>query len=102
MKNLPELQPPIWKRYTPLIRYHSARTGMSYLTEVSLEDQFGSLEVFQTGLGFVPNLIRAQSLLPRLIDAQSIKERSILQDASLSRLQKQQILLRIAASREDP
>src|SRR5215469_4271403 len=76
--------------------------GMSFLTEVPLEEQFGPLEVFQTGLGFVPNLIRAQSLLPRLIEAQAIKEHAILlQNAALSRIQKEQILLCVAADRED-
>jgi len=75
---------------------------MSFLSEVALEIQFGPFEVFQKGFGFVPNLIRAQSLLPRLIEAQAIKERVIrLQDAALSRIQKEQILLSIAASRND-
>src|SRR5215469_6282688 len=74
---------------------------MSLLTEVPLEDQFGPLAVFQKGLGFVPNVIRAQSSLPRLIEAQALKERAIaLQDAALSSIPKEQILLPIAGLRE--
>lgn len=75
---------------------------MSFLTEVPLEHQSGPLEVFQKGFGFVPNLVRAQSLLPRLIEAHAVKERGIrLRDAALSRVQKEQILLCIAGIRRD-
>jgi hypothetical protein len=37
---------------------------MSFLREVQLEEEFGPSVVFREVLGFLPNLIRAQSLLP--------------------------------------
>jgi RNA polymerase sigma-70 factor (ECF subfamily) len=75
---------------------------MGFLSEVPLEDRFGPLEVFQNGFGCIPNLVRAQSLLPRLIEAHGIKERAIrLHDGALSRIQREHILLCVAASRLD-
>jgi RNA polymerase sigma-70 factor (ECF subfamily) len=75
---------------------------MSFLSQVPVEDRFGPLEIFQKGLGFVPNLVRSQSLLPRVIEAQAIKERAIrLQDGALSRIQKEQILFCVAANRQN-
>src|SRR5271170_1853455 len=50
---------------------------MSFLREVQLNDKFGPFVAFQTGLGFVPNLVQAQTSLPRLIEAQALLESAI-------------------------
>jgi hypothetical protein len=47
---------------------------MSFLKEIRLEDKFGPFLAFQVAVGFVPNLLRAQSLLPRVIEAQAMLE----------------------------
>ena len=75
---------------------------MSFLNEIQLEDEFSPFVVFQEALGFIPNLIRAQSLLPRLIDAQAKLESAVrLREGAISRAQKERILLTIAADRQD-
>ncbi len=42
---------------------------MSFLRAVQLDDKFGPFVAFQEALGFVPNLLHAQALLPRVIEA---------------------------------
>ena len=42
---------------------------MGFLSEVLLEEGFGPFVAYQRDLGLVPNLLRAQSLLPRVIEA---------------------------------
>src|SRR5271155_2454115 len=75
---------------------------MSFFSEVRLEDQFGPFVMFQEALGFVPNLVRAQTLLPRVVEAQAKLERAIrLQEGAIPRIQKERILLSIAADRHD-
>jgi RNA polymerase sigma-70 factor, ECF subfamily len=75
---------------------------MSFLREVQLEKEFGPSIVFREALGFLPNLIRAQSLLPRVIEAQAKLEDAVrLREGELSRAQKERILLTIAADRRD-
>ena len=75
---------------------------MSFLREVQLEKEFGPFVVFREALGFLPNLIRAQSLLPRVIEAQAKLEDAVrLREGDLSRAQKERILLTIAADRRD-
>jgi RNA polymerase sigma-70 factor, ECF subfamily len=75
---------------------------MSFLSEVQLYDKFGPLLVFQEDLGFIPNLVRAQSLLPRVIEAQASLERAVcLAEGEISRVQKERILLSVAAARHD-
>jgi RNA polymerase sigma-70 factor, ECF subfamily len=75
---------------------------MSFLREVQLEKEFGPSIVFRETLGFLPNLIRAQSLLPRVIEAQAKLEDAVrLRAGDLSRAQKERILLTIAADRRD-
>jgi RNA polymerase sigma-70 factor (ECF subfamily) len=75
---------------------------MSFLREVQLEKEFGPSIVFREALGFLPNLIRAQSLLPRVIEAQAGLEDAVrLREGDLSRAQKERILLTIAADRRD-
>jgi RNA polymerase sigma-70 factor, ECF subfamily len=75
---------------------------MSFLREVQVEKEFGPSEVFREALGFLPNLVRAQSLLPRVIEAQAKLEDAVrLREGDLSRAQKERILLTIAADRRD-
>lgn len=75
---------------------------MSYLGEVRLEDNFGPFLVFREKCGYVPNLLHAQSVLPRLIEAQACLESDLrLNDGAISKLQKSRIFLSIAAARDD-
>jgi RNA polymerase sigma-70 factor (ECF subfamily) len=75
---------------------------MSFFSEVRLKDQFGPFVTFQEALGFVPNLVRAQTLLPRAVEAQAKLERAVrLQEGAIPRIQKERILLSIAADRHD-
>ena len=75
---------------------------MSFLSEVRLDDKFGPFVAFQEALGFIPNLLRAQTLLPRVIEAQAKLESAVrLQDGAISRVQKERILLGVAADRQD-
>ena len=73
---------------------------MSFLSEVQLGDKFGPFVVFQEALGFIPNLLRAQTLLPRAIEAQAKLESAVrLQEGAISRVQKERIFLSIAGDR---
>jgi RNA polymerase sigma-70 factor (ECF subfamily) len=75
---------------------------MSFLREVRLEEKFGPFAAFQQALGFIPNLLRAQTLLPRAIEAQAKLESAVrLKEGTISRVQKERILLSIAADRQD-
>jgi RNA polymerase sigma-70 factor, ECF subfamily len=75
---------------------------MSFLREVQLEDKFGPFVAFQEAFGFIPNLLRAQSLLPRVVEAQVMLESAVrLRGGAISRIQKERILLSIAADRQD-
>lgn len=75
---------------------------MSFLREVRLDDKFEPYAAFQEALGFVPNLLCAQSLLPRAIEAQAKLEYATrLRGGAIPRIQKERILLSIAADRRD-
>src|SRR5258707_13852092 len=75
---------------------------MSFLSEFHLGDKFGPFVAFQDALGFVPNLLRAQTLLPRVIEAQAeLESAGRLQEGAISRIQKERILLIVAADRQD-
>src|SRR5487761_107181 len=75
---------------------------MSFLPEVELHDNFGPFSTFRANMGLIPNLLRAQSLLPRVIEAEASLEPTILvKEAALSRVQKEQILLTIAAAQRN-
>ena len=75
---------------------------MSFFSEVQLEDKFGPFVAFQEALGFIPNLLHAQTLLPRVIEAQAKLEGTVrLQEGAISRVQKERILLSIAVDRQD-
>jgi RNA polymerase sigma-70 factor (ECF subfamily) len=75
---------------------------MSFFSEVRLEEKFGAFVGFQEALGFVPNLLRAQTLLPRLVEAQAKLESAVrIHQGAISRVQKERILLRVSADRQD-
>ena len=75
---------------------------MSFLSEFHLDDKFGPFVAFQEALGLVPNLLRAQTLLPRVIEAQAeLESAGRLQEGAISRIQKERILLIVAADRQD-
>jgi RNA polymerase sigma-70 factor (ECF subfamily) len=81
---------------------YPGQAPMSFLPEVELGDQFQAFAAFGEDLGFVPNLVRAQSLLPRVIEAQAVLEKGVrLSQGPLSRAQKERILLCVAAIRGD-
>lgn len=75
---------------------------MSFFREVNLSDDFGPCSLYQNKLGFVPKILRAQSLLPHLIQAQAKLENTVLfEENALPRLVKERILLLAANSRGD-
>jgi RNA polymerase sigma-70 factor, ECF subfamily len=75
---------------------------MSFLAEVALGDEFQPFAKFYEELGFIPNLLRAQSLLPGLIEAQATFEKAVrLNSGAISPAQKDRILLSVAADRGD-
>src|SRR5712664_151769 len=75
---------------------------MSFLRTVQLDDKFGPFVAFQETFGFVPNLLHAQTLLPRVIEAQTKLGSAVrLQEGTISRIQKEQIILIVAAARRD-
>jgi RNA polymerase sigma-70 factor, ECF subfamily len=75
---------------------------MSFPSEVQLEGKFGPFVVFQENLGFIPNLLRAQIHLPRVIEAQASLESAVrLKQGVISRVQKERILLSVASARHD-
>jgi uncharacterized peroxidase-related enzyme len=71
---------------------------MSFLREVQLGENFGPFVTFREKYGFIPRLLRAQTLLPRVIEAQEKLESAVLiKEGTLSRIQKEQIALAVAA-----
>ncbi len=72
---------------------------MSYLPTAELPDTFGPFATFNRRFGFVPNIFRAQTLLPRAIEAQAgIAETVLLSERELTRVEKERLLLRIAGA----
>src|SRR5215469_12159304 len=77
----------------------AARANMSYLRKTELGADFAPFASFREHFGFVPNLFHAQTVLPRVIEAEAgIAATVLLKQAALSRIQKDQILLRVAAA----
>jgi RNA polymerase sigma-70 factor, ECF subfamily len=78
------------------------RVSMSFRDQIGPEQAFDPFVAFRKAFGFVPNLIRAQSALPRVIAAQAkIEEAVCFRDGAISRIHKERILLSIAADRRD-
>jgi len=75
---------------------------MSYFGEVALGSSFPPFATFQEQFGFVPKLFRAQTLLPRVIQAESALISAILfRDKALARTQKECILLALSAAQQN-
>lgn len=72
---------------------------MSYLPAADLPEKFGPFATLKERLGFVPNLFRAQTLLPRAIEAEAaVAEAVLLTERGLTRLEKERLLLGIAGA----
>ncbi len=72
---------------------------MGFFREVELGVSFAPFSAFREHFGFVPSLFRCQSLLPGLVEAEGSLVASILfKDRSLSRQQKERLLLVLAAA----
>jgi RNA polymerase sigma-70 factor (ECF subfamily) len=72
---------------------------MSFLQEVELSKTFPPFASLEKVFGFVPNLFRAQTLLPRAIDAEAGIARAVLfEEGALPRIRKETILLVVAAA----
>src|SRR5215813_6773084 len=75
---------------------------MNFGGEAPLEQASDPFVVFRQAFGFIPNLLRAQTALPRLIAAHAKLEEAVcLRDDVISRIHKERILLCIAADRRD-
>jgi RNA polymerase sigma-70 factor (ECF subfamily) len=72
---------------------------MGYFGEVAVGSSFRPFATFREQFGFVPKLFRAQTLLPRVLEAESVLISAILfTDKALARTQKECILLVLAAA----
>jgi uncharacterized peroxidase-related enzyme len=72
---------------------------MGYLGEAQFDPSFSPFAAFREHFGFVPRLFRAQTLLPRVIEAEAALTRAVLlTEQALSRIQKECILLILAAA----
>lgn len=75
---------------------------MSYFSEVDLGGTFPPFTSLQEVFGFVPNLFRAQSLLPRLIEGEARIAAVVLwKERALSRIRKEFIALVVAVAYEN-
>lgn len=62
---------------------------MSFLSEVRLEEKFGPFAAIQAALGFIPNLLYAQTLLPRRIETHAILESGVrLREGAIPRVRR--------------
>lgn len=79
-----------------------ADAPMSFVLQKDPGAAFPPFALLREDLGFIPNVFRAQALLPRAIEAETQLMRAILiQDGALSRVQKEFILLTVAAAEEN-
>ena len=75
---------------------------MSLLPQPALSDTFPPYEALRQHFGFVPAIFRAQSLLPRIIEAEAqITGALLLAPGALTRIQKETILLTLAARHQN-
>jgi len=76
---------------------------MGFFQEVERGASFPAFAAFREHFGFVPNLFRCQTLLPRLIEAEAGLAASILfHERALSRTQKERLLLTVAVATRNP
>ena len=72
---------------------------MVYLPERALPDTFGAFVALRPGPVLVPNILPAQVLRPRAIEAEAgIAGAGLLEKGDLSRIQEELILLSLAAA----
>jgi RNA polymerase sigma-70 factor, ECF subfamily len=72
---------------------------MSYLREMDLEETLCASVSVQEVLGFLPNLFRAQMLLPRIVEAVAgLAGAVVLRERALTRIRKECIMLAVAAA----
>jgi RNA polymerase sigma-70 factor (ECF subfamily) len=72
---------------------------VGFLPEAELGEAFWPFSFFREHFGFIPNLFRAQTLLPRVIEAEAkIADAILLKEKALSRRQKECILLAVSAA----
>src|SRR5215813_320606 len=75
---------------------------MSLLPQPTLPDSFPPYQALRDNFGFVPAIFRAQSLLPRVIEAEAqIAGAVLLAPGALTRVQKETILLALASRRRN-
>ena len=75
---------------------------MTFLGDVGQARQFDPFVVFREGFAFVPNIVQAQSALPRAMQAHAkLEEAVVFRDGAISRIHKERILLSVAAHRRD-
>jgi RNA polymerase sigma-70 factor (ECF subfamily) len=75
---------------------------MGHLREMDLGASFRPFAALREQLGYVPNVFRAQTLLPTVIEAEvGLVDAVLFQERVLSRIQKECILLMLAAANED-
>jgi uncharacterized peroxidase-related enzyme len=75
---------------------------MSYFVEVDLGSSFQPFDALQNRFGIVPNLFRAQSVLPRLIEAGTELSAAVLwKERALSQSHKEFVALVVAAARRN-
>src|SRR5262249_14925170 len=76
--------------------------GMTLIRQRRLPDSFPPYAAFRQSFGFVPAIFRAQSLLPRVIEAEAqIAGAVLLAPGALTRVQKETILLALASRRRN-
>ena len=69
---------------------------MTFLPQVDLGESFGPFEAFRQDFGFLPNLFPAQSLLPRIIEAEAqIAGAVLLKPGALTQIQKESLLFHL-------
>ncbi len=72
---------------------------MSYFGEVDLGSSFRPFDALRESFGFLPNMFRAQTLLPRVIEAEVGLAAAVLwNEQALSRSQKELVALLVAAA----
>jgi RNA polymerase sigma-70 factor, ECF subfamily len=75
---------------------------MSYLARVELPETYPPYRAFRESLRFLPAVFPAQSLLPRVIEAEAALAGAILlAPGALSRVTKEQIILAVAAANDN-
>jgi len=62
---------------------------MSFRREVPREETFSGFVTLRETFGFVPKLFQAQTLLPRLIEAEAQILSAVFRQGALSRVQKE-------------